>query len=158
MSVSKPNCATQKHTRLKTNVQIITFLVGFALGSKSLSIKWQKRVTPAEIMLTAVETAPRIIKIEIIGVSALAPGPLLTNVNTGMDALAYAFVCTIANNPITEIKTIMLLTIIPVTATLIASVDLSIASACCEKTAGDAASWKEAYKIILQMARPMGKC
>ena len=52
------------------------------------SIELTQRVTIPEIMLTAVEIAPRMIRIEMIGVRIFAPTPFCTRTSIGTEALA----------------------------------------------------------------------
>ena len=61
-----------------------------------------QRVTIPEIMLTAVEIAPKIIKIEITGVRIPAPTPFWTNTSMGMDAAASSATWATAKRPMIE--------------------------------------------------------
>ncbi len=52
------------------------------------SIAFTQRVTIPEIIFTAVEMAPKIIRMEMMGVKSLAPTPFCTRTNIGTEAVA----------------------------------------------------------------------
>ena len=93
-------------TMVHTNVTMITFFPGLAVGSKFLSMATHTRLDIPAIILTAVETEPKTISTEMIGRSSSGATPLLTRISSGMLSVAKFSSFVTAISPRTAIRQI----------------------------------------------------
>ena len=116
----KPNCAIKNASNVHTNVTTITFTPGLLLGSKFLSIDEQILLLIPAIIFTAVDTEPKTISIEIIGLKISGANPLFTRIIRGIDSLAKSGSFIIAVSPRTASKHIKPFTKNPYTIDVLA--------------------------------------
>lgn len=156
-TANNPNCAIANAKNVKISVAM-AFLTKcpFCLSCSDLirrSTALTHLVTIPEIMFTAVEIDPRMIKTEMIGVNNPEDTPFCTKTNIGTVAVTRSAAYATANNPMMDNSIAKKLnTKISMAALLICF--LSVTGSICWYITDTDANWKKKYKTAEYKAAP----
>ena len=156
-TANNPNCAIANAKNVKISVAM-AFLTKcpFCLSCSDLirrSTALTHLVTIPEIMFTAVEIDPRMIKTEMIGVNNPEDTPFCTKTNIGTVAVTRSAAYATANNPMMDNSIAKKLnTKISMAALLICF--LSVTGSICWYITDTDANWKKKYKTAEYKAGP----